>query len=47
MFNDCKVCKHFNACYPKEDYIETQLNAEIKRDLCVNNDKNDWEKVEA
>jgi hypothetical protein len=43
MINDCRNCKSFEECYPTGSYVEVQLNAQIKRDLCVYNDKNDWE----
>jgi len=43
MMGTCRECKHFMDCYPDANYIEIQLNAQIMRDLCVNNDKEGWE----
>jgi hypothetical protein len=42
-FGNCRTCKHLGECYPTNGYVEEQLNANIRRDLCVNNDKVDWE----
>ena len=48
---DCRECKNFEACYVvawHTDVVLTSIpryfNAIRKRDLCVNNDKADWEK---
>ena len=48
---DCRECKSFNFCYRDiRDYsldiplIYDMLKAIQRRDLCVNNDKADWEK---
>jgi len=45
-YGNCRECKHFSDCYPEGQYIEVQLDGQIKRDLCVNNDKVDWEQNE-
>lgn len=42
MERDCRVCGNFEECYPKGNYVEIQLNGEIRRDLCVNDGKVDW-----
>ena len=43
---DCIECQHFEKCYPIGAYVEQQLDGEIARDLCVNNDKCKWEQKE-
>jgi hypothetical protein len=44
LYGNCRECSHFKECYPEGDYIEVQLDGQIKRDLCVNNDKEGWER---
>ena len=48
---DCRECKHFGKCYIvsyQSDLVLINIplyfNAIRRRDLCVNNDKADWEK---
>jgi len=51
-YGSCRKCVHYNECYPRmrgEDDARSALrqnfNAVTKRDLCVNNDKVDWEQA--
>jgi hypothetical protein len=46
MVRDCKECVNLGECYPTGGYIEVQLDGQIKRDLCVNNDKVEWKQVD-
>ena len=47
IYANCRECEHLDECYPKGTYIEVQLDAEIKRDLCMNNEKVDWKQKES
>jgi hypothetical protein len=46
MYGSCRECEHLGDCYPENAYIEEQMNANIKRDLCMNNDKVEWKQVD-
>jgi len=50
VYGSCRECKHFDKCYliatSTDRYPSTIpdfFNAIRRRDLCVNNDKVDWE----
>ena len=50
MEKDCRECRNFNACYEYSfgndrwpGAVPDYFNRIRKRDLCVNNDKFEWE----
>ena len=52
IYGNCKECKHYYECYPTitgssniKDSAFEAITSQIKRDLCVNNDKQDWKQV--
>ena len=53
LYGSCRECKHLNDCYPmpkdSNQWASDLYNALLafrNRDLCVNNDKVDWEQKE-
>ncbi len=38
----CRNCTRYLECYPSNQYVEIQLEANIKRDLCLADGKCDW-----
>lgn len=51
LYGNCMECKHFYVCYykavgsePVMPAVKKYFDSIQKRDLCVNNDKVDWER---